>query len=153
MDTKTDKVTAYTKPKTGYAAAILMVVLAASGLSLGLSTLPIICSAILIILALWMFAHPKSYISVDKKNAVISSSVFGFKTWEFPVSSITKISTVGSFVGTIKIMNISYRQPSGKERTVRAGSKQTFEKDAFEEVLKELSVLNPSVQIPSDLKK
>ena len=152
-----DEIKCYASSKAVYVFAGMMFLLALAGLSAGFgdgpfyAQLPALFSGILVLVGLWILIHPKSYISIDKTDGMLRSSVFGFKTWEIPISSITRIETAGSFLGAIKIITISHRKPNGVERTVRAGSKQTYDKASLHKVLRGLVEVNPTLHMPSDL--
>jgi hypothetical protein len=151
MESNHNEIRAYTKPKAAYAFVGLLLFLAASGLSVGPSPFPIALSTILVVVALWILNHPRSYISIDRDNNVMKSFVFGIKNWEVPISTITNIGTNGTFLGAIKIMIISYRKFNGEEKTVRAGSIQAIDKASLHKVLQALGEMKPSLHIPTEL--
>jgi hypothetical protein len=139
-----------------YASVGLLLILAVAGLSGGfgggISTdLSVAFSVLLMVVAVWIILHPKSYISVDKTDSIFRSYVFGFVSHEIPISSITDIGTTGSFLGALKIITITYRKSNGTEKTVRVGSKQTYNKVSLLKVLHYLVEINPKLHIPSEL--
>ena len=144
--------------KTVYASAGLMFILALAGLSGGFSSnglstyLSVLFSILLMVLALWILTHPKSYISVDKTDGVFRSRIFGFRSREIPIAAITHIGIRGTFLGAMNVMTITYRKPNGKEVTVRSVSKQSFDKASFQKVMYTLVELNPKLHIPTELK-
>jgi hypothetical protein len=114
-----DEIGCYASLKAVYASAGLMLLLALSSLSLAFNgdklaiELSIFFFAIFIIFALWLLTHTKSYISVDKTSNTFLTSTFGFRVWDIPISTITRIGTRGTFAGALTIMTITYRKSNG----------------------------------------
>jgi hypothetical protein len=153
-----DEIRCCANPKAVYASAGPMFILAFAGLSgsfsgNGLSTdLSVLFSTLLMILAVWILMHPKSFISVDKTDGVFRSRIFGVRSREIPISAITRIGTRGTFLGAMTVMTITYRKPTGKEVTVRSVSKQSYDKASFHKVMDAIAELNPKLHIPTELK-
>ena len=155
---KIDEIKCYANPKAVYASGGLMFILALAGLS-GIfspdklsAELSALFSILFLGLALWILMHPKSYISVDKTVGVFRSFAFGFRSREIPISAITHIGVRGTFLGAMAVMTITYRNPSGKEVTVRSVSKQSYDKASFHKVMDAISELNPRLRIPTELR-
>jgi hypothetical protein len=132
-----------------YPVILLIVSVGNGSVSVVWPTIAAIAAAIVV---LWIVSRRGAYISINTTDKTLSSAVFGLKTRSIAISSITHIGTRGAFGGWT-VMQITYRQSNGKERTGGYGAKQTLERKSFQEILDALVNINPNLHIPSELRK
>jgi RsiW-degrading membrane proteinase PrsW (M82 family) len=116
-------------------------------------TLPIFLAIYVILGVVWYVQRKGVYIAVDMdKETLNGARFFGLPPKEIPIASIIRIGTRGMFVGGLTVMTVTYLLPSGKEKTVNAGGKQSFYAVQFQKILDALVEINPKIHIPSELR-
>src|SRR5215471_13504580 len=67
---------------------------------------------------LWLASRRGNFIAVDPHLKTLRASNFFIKTRRIPISSITRIGTRGIFVGAATLIEVTYRKPNGREKTL-----------------------------------
>jgi hypothetical protein len=103
------------------------------------------------IFQLWYASLHGTFIGVDLDSELLIASNWFIRTKPVPIGSITRLGTRGMFAGAATEVEITYRKPSGREKTVGYGTTTFLNPKELRRVLDALVKINPSVHIPHEL--
>lgn len=104
-----------------------------------------------VLVLLWLALRKGTYIAIDPQKDTLIGSAFFFPPRKILISSITHVG-VGRMFLSWTVMKITFQTIDGKKRTVGVGAKQTLDKVQFQKILDALVNINPSLQIPPELR-
>lgn len=110
----------------------------------------------LISLALWLWwiaSRKGTFIVVDRNRKTLQASNFFIRTRRVPIEAITRIGTRGMFVGAATEIEITYRKPNGRERTLGYGTMTFLNPADLHTILDALIAINSTLRLPPELRK
>jgi len=100
---------------------------------------------------LWVASRYGTFIAVDPDSKTLRAANFFIPTKSIPIASITHIGTRGMFVGAVTEIEITYREPDGRRKTVGYGTKNFLDRKDLKGVFDALVTINPNLHVPNEL--
>jgi hypothetical protein len=100
---------------------------------------------------IWVASRRGTFIVVDLNRKTLHASNFFIRTRSIPIESITHIGTRGMFVGAATEIEITYRKPDGRKKTIGYGTTNFLNPKDLKRVFDALLEINPSLRLPHEL--
>jgi hypothetical protein len=101
---------------------------------------------------LWYASRRGTFIVVDLGRRTLQGSNCFIRTRRIPIKAITRIGTRGMFAGAATEIEIIYREPNGREKTVGYGTTNFLDHQDLQKLLDAIVAINPLLHIPSELR-
>ena len=99
----------------------------------------------------WYASLRGTFIGVDLDRELLIASNWFIRTKPVPIGSITRLGTRGMFAGAATEIEITYRKPNGREKTVGYGTTAFLNPKELRRVVAALLRINSSLRLPNEL--